>query len=110
MPYVFDLVRLATSAGLAPGLPLTIGEVGAAILQGYRKGLAKPRPTLLGEPKAWMHPLLEYSSHATTKFWRKVNEYPEAKPPAKVAAGLKQSLPGRADIQRFCSRAVGGAT
>ena len=110
MPYVFDLVRLATSAGLAPGLPLKMGEVCAAILQGYRKGLAKPRPTLLGEHKAWMRPLLEKSGRATKKFWDKVEEYPDAKPPVKVVARLKQSLSRDADIQRFCSRAVGAGS
>jgi len=54
-----------------------------------------------------MRPLLEYSGHATKKFWRRVNEYPKAKPPAKVAARLKQSLPRHAGVQRFCRRTVG---
>ena len=39
MPYVFDLVRLAASAWLAPGLQLTMGEVCAAILQAIERGL-----------------------------------------------------------------------
>ena len=96
MPYLFDLVRLATSARLALGLPLTSVQVGAAILGGYQRGLKKPRPTLLAERKAWMRPLLDYSGKDGKKFWRKVAKYPKAKPPKAVAALLKESLPRHA--------------
>jgi Uncharacterized protein conserved in bacteria (DUF2252) len=99
MPYLFDLVRLATSATLAPGLPLTSAEVATAILQGYQRGLEKPRPTLLGEHQAWMRPLLDYSGQASRKFWRKVSKYSKVKPhPKVVAARLRQSLPRHVDI------------
>jgi hypothetical protein len=111
MPYLFDLVRLAASARLAPGLPLTSAEVGAAILGGYQRGLKKPRPTLLAERKAWMRPLLDYSGKDSKKFWRKVGKYPKAKPqPKAVGARLTESLPRHADILRFCRRSVGGGS
>jgi hypothetical protein len=111
MPYLFDLVRLATSARLAPGLPLTPAEVGTAILGGYQRGLKKPGPTLLAERKAWMRPLLDYSGKAGKEFWSKVGNYPEAKPhPKVVASRLRESLPRHAEILRFCSRSVGGGS
>src|SRR5689334_4456794 len=37
MPYPFDLVRLVTSAHLAPGLKMPIGEIAACVLRGYKK-------------------------------------------------------------------------
>ena len=111
MPYIFDLVRLAASARLAPGLPLTSAQVSAAILDGYKRGLKKPRPTLLAERKAWMRPLLDYSGKDSKRFWRKVGKYPKAKPhPKAVGARLRESLPRHADILRFCRRSVGGGS
>ena len=53
-PYVFDLIRLATSARLAPDLALGNRKAAAAILEGYRDGLANPRPILLDEQETWM--------------------------------------------------------
>jgi hypothetical protein len=111
MPYLFDLVRLATSVRLASKLPLNSAEVAKAILRGYRRGLKNPRPTLLGEHKGWMRPLLDYSGKASKKFWRKVHEYPQAKSvPKVVVARLEQSLPRHADVQRFSRRSVGGGS
>src|SRR5262245_6456862 len=44
IPYAFDLVRLATSAHLAPAPGLKRREICSALLDGYRAGLAAPRP------------------------------------------------------------------
>src|SRR5215471_17987367 len=44
--YPFDLVRLATSAALAPRNALGARATATAILRGYRQGLADPTPTL----------------------------------------------------------------
>ncbi len=111
MPYLLDLVRLATSARLAPKLPVTSAQVAKAILRGYRRGLEDPRPTLLAEHKAWMRPLLDYNGKTSKKFWHKVQEYPKAKSvPEVVTARLAKSLPQHAKIARFCRRSVGGGS
>ncbi|WP_051447506.1 DUF2252 family protein [Rhizobium leguminosarum] len=44
LPYVCDLVRLATSARLAPDLPGNNKARAEAIIEGYRRGLAAPAP------------------------------------------------------------------
>ncbi len=50
MPYVLDLVRLATSAILArPSRAFRSSDLCAAILKGYAHGLKAPSPTILDE-------------------------------------------------------------
>lgn len=61
IPYPFDLVRLATSARLAPKARSAHRNAAAAILEGYREGLATPRPSLLDEEESWMRPFVACS-------------------------------------------------
>src|SRR6202048_2037760 len=49
MPYPLDLVRLAASIRLAPGLAVSNQAVAEALLRGYRAGLEQPQPALLDE-------------------------------------------------------------
>lgn len=49
IPYPFDLVRLAASVRLAPKRDVSNRSAADAIINGYRAGLTKPRPTLLDE-------------------------------------------------------------
>ena len=69
IPYPFDLVRLATSAFLVPKSRLGEKDITEAILAGYRKGLAAPRPTLLAEQNAPTRAVLVHSDHDPDKFW-----------------------------------------
>jgi hypothetical protein len=110
MPYAYDLVRLATSARLGPGLELGAIDTATAILKGYRKGLAKPRPVLLGENAQWLRPLADGGMRANQDFWREVDGYPDASPPADVRRALKKSLPKGAKVVRFASRAKGSGS
>jgi uncharacterized protein (DUF2252 family) len=48
MPYAFDLVRLATSACLSPPANASVAKVVAAVLAGYRTGLASAQAPGLG--------------------------------------------------------------
>jgi len=102
-PYPFDLVRLATSVRLAPGRGIGVREVADAILQGYRKGLAKPRPALLDERETWMRPLVACTDKDRRAFWRVIDGLTEADPPEAVQSGLQQSLPSGAVMQRFAA-------
>jgi len=108
MPYALDLVRLATSAALAPRRLLPANDTCAAILYGYRKGLDDPRPMLLEEHGAWMREHAVCTRRKCDAFWEKVAKFRRDKPPADVEARLQKSLPEGASIRRFCTRAVGG--
>jgi hypothetical protein len=110
MPYPLDLVRLATSAVLAPDRLLSPREAASAILAGYRKGLANPRPTLLDEQEVWMRPFVACTDDDRNKFWKEVGKYPVAKPPKKVVAGFEESLPGGARKPRFSTCVKGGGS
>jgi Uncharacterized protein conserved in bacteria (DUF2252) len=108
IPYPFDLVRLAASARLAPKPIARNRDVAAAILEGYRKGLSRPRPTLLDEQETWMRPYVVISDDDRREFWDEVADYPDTVPPAIVADGLKKTLPENASIVRFATRVKGG--
>src|SRR3954454_13239233 len=57
MPYVLDLVRLATSAALARRVSAT-KDICSAILDGYEKGVSQPRPFVLDENHQRLRALL----------------------------------------------------
>jgi len=110
IPYVFDLVRLATSAGLVPDSAAGSSDVCAAILRGYHDGLVRPRPTLLDEDKTWMRSKVACSDDDRVKFWNEVDSLPLAEPPPVIATALQASLPADARLERFASRAKGGGS
>jgi hypothetical protein len=109
IPYVFDLVRLATSAQLAPQAVVTSG-VADSILRGYRNGLAGPRPTLLDEQETWMREKVACSDEDRVKFWSDIDALPSADPKPAVVAALVKSLPSQARIERYASRVKGGGS
>jgi uncharacterized protein (DUF2252 family) len=110
MPYIFDLVRLATSVRLAPDIKLVGRDIAQSLLEGYAAGLDNPRPTLLDEQESWMLPYVASSAKSSGKFWKQVEEYPSANPPPVVKNGLVQSLPKGAEVMRFCTRVAGGGS
>jgi hypothetical protein len=110
IPYPFDLVRLATSVRLAPGMKLSNRDAAAAILKGYGKGLAEPGPTLLDETQTWMRRFVTRFDDEGSKFWAEVEDYPKAKPPEPALQTLKLSLPKLATNVRFSSRVKGGGS
>jgi uncharacterized protein DUF2252 len=112
IPFAFDLVRLATSAQLAPDQQISHREAAEAILDGYRHGLQAPRPTLLDEQETWMRAFVACSDEAREKFWQHVDKYPTAEEPVLdvVVRGLQQSLPPDAMIQRLATRQRGGGS
>src|SRR6478672_8204651 len=58
LPFAYDLVRLATSARLAPGVPGTRRKRVDSILAGYRSGLDYLRPTFADDERPWLHALV----------------------------------------------------
>jgi hypothetical protein len=110
IPYPFDLVRLAASIRLAPGIEIKNRDAAAAILEGYQAGLTAPRPTLLDEQETWMRPYVACTDLDRHKFWKETAGYPNAVPPPAVAENLKQNLPESAEVERFASRVKGGGS
>ena len=110
MPYVLDLVRLATSVRLAPKLPIASREAEEALLEGYRKGLEQPRPLLLDEHDAWLRSLVAGSSHASHEFWKEIDACPEASPPAPLRKALGRQFPTDARELAFARRTKGGGS
>jgi Uncharacterized protein conserved in bacteria (DUF2252) len=110
-PYPFDLVRLATSAALAPRNVLGLRAVAAAILRGYREGLAEPTPTLLDKADPWMAPLVTTSAEDRKRFWKKIERCPPPKAPntlpRAIRAALRKMLPRDAKEISFATRIAG---
>jgi Uncharacterized protein conserved in bacteria (DUF2252) len=102
MPYVLDLVRLATSIELAPHPAVDLADAARALLKGYREGLDDPQPALLFEGQTWLRPYAEPAPGEPEKFWNKVADYPSYKPPPRIAAALIASLPKGAERPRLC--------
>jgi len=110
MPYVLDLVRLATSIHLAPRLGVGKLAVAKALLRGYRAGLADPQPALLDEGETWLRPYAADTEKRAKKFWKEVGELPKTNPPRKVVRALVASLPKGAKRIHLRSRVAGGGS
>jgi uncharacterized protein (DUF2252 family) len=108
MPYAFDLVRLVTSARLAPGMRIADGAIAQAVLAGYRRGIAKPRPTLLDEHETWMREYVGTTDDERRRFWKKMQKLKGAKKvDGRARRLLEQSYPERADTLRLAKRVAG---
>src|SRR6516165_1150222 len=101
IPYPFDLVRLAASVRLADEPGVSNHEAAAAIAEGYTRGLAAPRPTLLDEQETWMRAYVGVSDKKREKFWKKLDDLPATDAPAPVVAGLQKSIPDGAPISKI---------
>jgi hypothetical protein len=102
IPYPFDLVRLAASVRLADE-GVSNHEAAAAIAEGYLRGLAAPRPTLLDEQETWMRAYVGVSDKKREKFWNRLDDLPATAAPAPVIAALQKSMPDSAPISKIAS-------
>src|SRR5260221_4543028 len=99
MPYTNDLVRLATSALLAAregALAITAHKTCAAILDGYRAGIASGgRPFILEKEHRWLRQLALGELRDPAAFWGRLESLPDCAhaPPRKVAKFLAAALP-----------------
>jgi Ser/Thr protein kinase RdoA (MazF antagonist) len=110
MPYAYDVIRLATSARLAPTLQVDAADAAAAILSGYIAGLLQPAPLLLDERAHWLRSFILASAQSPKAFWGEIDEHPDATPPTAVRKLLKHSLPAGAEVIRFATRSKGGGS
>ena len=99
LPYTQDLVRLATSVGLASEtqrLKITLEEACETILDGYCEGLEKGgKPFVVDNDRDWLKDAYVKSEHQAEKYWEKLNQCPvaERELPSDVRAMLEASLP-----------------
>jgi hypothetical protein len=92
IPYPFDLMRLAASVRLADEPGVSNHGAAAAIAEGYTRGLAAPRPTLLDEQETWMRAYVGVSDKKREKFWKRLDDLPAIAAPAPVIAALQKSM------------------
>jgi hypothetical protein len=93
MPYVLDLVRLATSAMLGRGRRrITDEEICTAILNGYRQGLLAPQPVVLDRDKLWLRELVEVSEQERAKFWKKITAVRGKPAPERYLSAIADAL------------------
>ena len=113
LPYTVDLVRLATSAGLAAAeghLTINLKEACAAILNGYSGSLkAGGRPMVLAENDRWLRKIATGRLRDAVTFWSRISALPTARGPLpnKVQELLLEQLPDGANHVRYVRRRSG---
>ena len=113
MPYTIDLVRLATSAGLAAAeghLDIDLKDACDSILRGYRRALRmNGKPFVLAENDRWLRKLAQGRLRDPVVFWGNLNSLPTARGPIPERAQslLLERLPPGVDRVRFGRRRSG---
>lgn len=113
LPYTFDLVRLATSAGLAAAeghLAINLREACAAILNGYAAGLrAGGKAMVLAENDRWLRKLATGRLRDPMVFWARMRALPTARGllPSGAQKLLLKRMPTRVGKVRLVRRRSG---
>ncbi|MFI5283955.1 MAG: DUF2252 family protein [Candidatus Dormibacterales bacterium] len=113
LPYTFDVVRLATSAGLAAAeghLAINLREACAAILNGYSAGLrAAGKPMVLAENDRWLRKLATGRLRDPSLFWARMSALSTARGPlpSRPQKLLLKRMPRRVGNVRFVRRRSG---
>jgi uncharacterized protein (DUF2252 family) len=104
MPYGLDIVRLATSAVLAGVKGITAAAICNSIREGYREGLADPRPFVLDREHPELRRDFVVSDDERIDFWTKFNPAELKKNPNKDIEPIDpEELPSR--FERVLKRA-----
>jgi len=109
MPYTNDLIRLATSALLAPLACDTTAAI-VALLQGYSDALAAGgRPFALAEHHGSLHAMAVGRLHNPELFWSKLHKLRDIKekPPVGATKAIEGMLPERGIKYRVKHRIAG---
>ncbi len=113
LPYTYDLVRLAASFGLADGLPLELTEYVNALLDGYRKGLSKPKALIVTDKVSWMQALMARPAAKQDHFEASLDKLEVLQPdmvPPQVRIGLTAEMPAMVSDIRYAERQRGGGS
>lgn len=119
MPYALDIARLATSAVLAD-TSLSDRRICDSLLEGYRAGIADPKPFVLDRANARLREISVVDEAARTEFWQKFDpvEIRKRQPknvtpisvrrlPPHYESVLEQSRPDKSVSFRYFARAAG---
>jgi uncharacterized protein (DUF2252 family) len=109
MPYVIDLVRLATSAALADRA-VAVDGVCACIRSGYINALKQPRPFVLDRDHGWLRKRVVVSDDKRASFWQKItSDTNKAKKrcPRRYADALLAAMPEGASGMTVVPRTAG---
>jgi hypothetical protein len=110
MPYALDLVRLAASALLAQKPHAgNAGDICAAILKGYGKGLADPRAFVLDEGRTWLLERLAVTPKERKEFWEDMDDLDPETPPARYRAAIVKAMPQQKMKMKLAPRSAGWA-
>jgi hypothetical protein len=94
MPYVLDVIRLATSALLAaPDSGVAPAVICRAILRGYRNGIEAPQPSILDRDFAWLRELVTVSEKQRAKFWEKIERAHVEPIPVRYRKAIAAAMP-----------------
>ena len=75
MPYLLDLVRLATSAALAATpRQVSLKAICASVLEGYAYGIEAPEAFVLDRQHMWLRKRFVVDEAARAKFWQKIDD------------------------------------
>jgi Uncharacterized protein conserved in bacteria (DUF2252) len=113
IPFTLDLVRLATSAGLAAAegqLNIDLKQACTAIMAGYTSALrAGGRPMVLAERDKWLRKMTTARLRDPVEFWARLTALPTARGtlPPTARKLLLQRLPAGAGRVRFVRRRSG---
>jgi hypothetical protein len=110
MPYTLDLLRLTCSACLVPGIELKLSDVATTVLEGYQRGLTKPRPILVSEAAAWYHKVASALVDSSRRFWDRLEQADEVSPPSDIQQILRDSMPSGTKPKKFTAIVRGGGS
>ena len=75
MPYILDLVRLATSAALAAApSQISLKAICTNVLEGYAHGIEAPEAFVLDREHLWLRSRFVVDEAARAKFWQKIEK------------------------------------
>lgn len=75
MPYILDLVRLATSAALAAApSQISLKAICTNVLEGYAHGIEAPEAFVLDREHLWLRNRFVVDEAARAKFWQKIEK------------------------------------
>jgi hypothetical protein len=116
MPYILDLVRLATSASLATTpAQLSLKAICANVFEGYEHGIEVPEAFVLDRQHMWLRKRFVVGEAERAMFWQKIeNQYhdmlakknPE-QPPARWLKVFAEALPDAAITLGYWRRTAG---
>jgi hypothetical protein len=73
MPYLLDVIRLATSAMLASTrAQLSLKDICTSVLDGYARGIETPEPFILDRKHMWLRTRFVVNEAERAKFWQKI--------------------------------------